>query len=169
MTDFILHTYHVISWLKQLLILMTEFNTYSNVLVCFWRNFWCPPPPFRVLEDLGFKGSRGESRGAGRGAPPSRRHTQLDFCTEQKGQHPGENASTARCGGKGPRHPPGGQGWAQQKGVWSKPRPALALANGTQSPSVTAPPRLAAALSVSRAPPNPWAPPTSGKKDESYR
>ena len=66
--------------------------------------------------------------------------TQLDFCTEQKGQHPEKNASMARCGGKGPFHLPGGQGWAQQKGVWSKPRPALALANGTQSPSVTAHP-----------------------------
>lgn len=33
-----------------------------------------------------------------------------------------------------------GDGWAQQKGVWSEPRPALALANGTQSPSVTAHP-----------------------------
>lgn len=88
---------------------MTEFNTYSNVLVFFGETSGALPLLSECLRIWALRGVGGKAGVLGREHHPAA-GTKLDFCTEQKGQHPGENASMARVWREGTIPPAWGTG-----------------------------------------------------------
>ena len=73
---------------------------------------WCPPPPLRMFEDLGFKGSGREALREKQGCwarSTTRPQAHSSTFIQIKGEVIlGKMHQQSRCGGKRPFHPPGG-------------------------------------------------------------